>query len=1267
MNAKSNPGQNGEKDQPMKTTRLFRTQTRFAAVTICAALFTPYRTAQAAVAATAALLILAANSAVAADRTWVGNGASAIWGGVANWSPSGPANGADSTAYFTNTFNNGYRITVNTARIIGHIVFTDPANLSDLTLAKHANDYALTLAVSSNSPVINVTQSGRTITVETVVAGAAGLTKDGRGTLILARANTYTGTTAANAGTLRVTTEGSATTGVLVAGGATISILVAANDGQWIVAGDWTNADNSVVRIDYGDTAPSVAVAPIQVASLFPGANVTLQIAANSFAGLVAGQSYPLITWTTSGPANASAFVNLIVTKGIVANLSVTGSTLFLNITANTAGALSWNTGNGNWDTNSAHWLGTSGAAIYKDAVDAVLFDDAPGATGNPTVTLDSLLSPVSVTMNSASHDYTLRGNGGLAGDTSLTLEAANIRTLTLGTASTYSGDTTISGGTLRLGADNVIPDGTGKGKVTVNAGSTFDLNTFSEAINSLSGDGVVDTVAGGTATLTVGADNTGTTFSGAFQNTAGTLNLVKVGTGLLTLSGANTFTGTVMINAGTLTLNSPDTLATVSGLTLAGGTVLNPTVDNVVINGPITLGANGTTSQINGSRAGAGVGTVYTLTLNGAIAGAGNLIFNGGNQNGTAPTIILNAQSTYAGSTLITCDPNASAGLNCYVKLGTNNALPSTTVLTLDGRNGVSGGRAVALNLNGFDQTLAGVTNIPRNATRQQLVINDNATPATLTVNNATDYTFSGQLGVLGGENFGLAKTGTGRLVLTGDNAYYGGATVANGSLFISTAQQSAFQDFQVNSGAGFGIVNLGGLQSAQANNLALGNGSGPTSLSFSNVADPSTPVLTAYGFVTLNGNCTIRIEDKVRLAAGSQYPLLSCWGGIVTNSGTGFSLALPAGVHAVLTNDPTPSSIALIVTAIYSSEMLTFEWGNTPGAIAGTNITLIVPYDTDVAALSPTYTVSADATGSPASGTVQNFTTPRTYTVISGDGSITNVYTVTVIKSASIRAVDIVEVAASTEYNATTYAAVNAFNGSGLSADGNTHAASGWWCSASSIPVADQWVKVRFDRSYPLSHLRVWNYNESGYLEIGIQSADIYVINSDEDPGNNTHLNGLPFNPTGWARILANQTFVQAPSTGTITNTDPRISLGGVTARQLAIKVNANWGYGTNYAGLNEVQSYPTPLTPPTPELPGSALTISPEGVPMFNFSTMAGCTYRLVYTDDLAVPMGGWRPVTPPADGWVLGTGATMNLVDTNGLGQAQRFYRLEAANP
>ena len=55
-------------------------------------------------------------------------------------------------------------------------------------------------------------------------------------------------------------------------------------------------------------------------------------------------------------------------------------------------------------------------------------------------------------------------------------------------------------------------------------------------------------------------------------------------------------------------------------------------------------------------------------------------------------------------------------------------------------------------------------------------------------------------------------------------------------------------------------------------------------------------------------------------------------------------------------------------------------------------------VPYGSDVTSLAPTYTLSTGATGTPVSATARNFTTPQTYTVISSDLLITNVYTVTV-----------------------------------------------------------------------------------------------------------------------------------------------------------------------------------------------------------------------------------------------------------------------------
>jgi hypothetical protein len=79
-------------------------------------------------------------------------------------------------------------------------------------------------------------------------------------------------------------------------------------------------------------------------------------------------------------------------------------------------------------------------------------------------------------------------------------------------------------------------------------------------------------------------------------------------------------------------------------------------------------------------------------------------------------------------------------------------------------------------------------------------------------------------------------------------------------------------------------------------------------------------------------------------------------------------------------------------------AKNILTFVFPGLPEAvISGTNINLTVAAGTPVTALAPTYTVSPWATGSPASGTSRNFSTPQTYTITAADSS-TQTYTVTV-----------------------------------------------------------------------------------------------------------------------------------------------------------------------------------------------------------------------------------------------------------------------------
>ena len=141
---------------------------------------------------------------------------------------------------------------------------------------------------------------------------------------------------------------------------------------------------------------------------------------------------------------------------------------------------------------------------------------------------------------------------------------------------SSYGGITTISAGTLKLGANNVIPNSSA---LIVNG--TFDLQGFSDTVGSLasgsSGTRLVTSSSTGIVTLTVGGDNTSTTYSGVIQNGSGSVGLTKAGTGTLTLSGNNTYSQYTSILAGTLIAENNNALGTSGlGTSIAAGATLD-------------------------------------------------------------------------------------------------------------------------------------------------------------------------------------------------------------------------------------------------------------------------------------------------------------------------------------------------------------------------------------------------------------------------------------------------------------------------------------------------------------------------------------------------------------------------------------------------------------------------------------------------------------------------------------------------------------------
>ncbi|MGP1257250.1 MAG: autotransporter outer membrane beta-barrel domain-containing protein, partial [Kiloniellales bacterium] len=188
-------------------------------------------------------------------------------------------------------------------------------------------------------------------------------------------------------------------------------------------------------------------------------------------------------------------------------------------------------------------------------------------------------------------------------------LTQAGSGTLTLTGDATHTGGTTISAGTLRLGAAERLADG---GAVTVTGGATFDLAGNDETIGLLSGGGGV-TLGAGTLT-TGGAGNS--SFSGAISGSGG---LTKTGVGTLTLTGANSYSGGTTISAGTLQVGDGGTSGSLAGNVTNNAALTFDRSDAIVFGGVIS-GSGGLTKAGGGS-----------LTLTGTSSFTGGTAVTGG------------------------------------------------------------------------------------------------------------------------------------------------------------------------------------------------------------------------------------------------------------------------------------------------------------------------------------------------------------------------------------------------------------------------------------------------------------------------------------------------------------------------------------------------------------------------------------------------------------------------------------------------------------
>ncbi len=142
---------------------------------------------------------------------------------------------------------------------------------------------------------------------------------------------------------------------------------------------------------------------------------------------------------------------------------------------------------------------------------------------------------------------------------------------MTLATANSFSGATAISQGVLQLANSNALQGSTVS--VNANSGLKFSPGVGTFNLGGLAGSGslALSDTSGGNVALDVGGNSSTTTFSGTI---GGAGSLAKYGTGMLTLSGTNGYSGGTSIYAGIVQAGNNSALgSSAAPLAVNGGT----------------------------------------------------------------------------------------------------------------------------------------------------------------------------------------------------------------------------------------------------------------------------------------------------------------------------------------------------------------------------------------------------------------------------------------------------------------------------------------------------------------------------------------------------------------------------------------------------------------------------------------------------------------------------------------------------------------------
>jgi fibronectin-binding autotransporter adhesin len=701
------------------------------------------------------------------------------WTNAANWGGAGFPSAAGDTAAFPVAIVSAQSINMDVPTTIASITLTTGAG-GALTIAP--NGGSLTVgAITDSSTASNVDAINAPVTF--TAAGA--ITNNSPGTLAVSGAMAIGGFALTLAG------SGPITMGSISGAGG--SVIMSGTNTDLFTGTDTYTAGTTITagtfQVNSATAVPTTTTLTVSGGTLdMDGNNVQVtNVGPGSAAGTITDSSSATGT-ATFGISAQTAILTTLVKDGphrkvgvAVANTNISAGTFTLTSANTFSGGLTLlnnatgtrlditgpftTTGTAGAITSSPFGTGpiiigqtaTDKAGIYMPAantvlLNAIVFNTALG-TDRVGIRADGIGDTLSgaITANLAAAAFSTNGTGAITltgqvtGTQGLTLDNINGTTITVTLANAagtnnYQGATNIAGtkGVLALGASNQIPDGASAGNVT-DSGS-LKLNGFSETINGLTGTGTVDGVSG-TPTFSIDNNNaTAMTFTGPIINTAGTLALVKLGTGSQILSGANTygggtsFTGTLQIGlAGTAGVLPAGTVVD-NGTLIFNRTDVVTNASNISGTGTLTQAGTGTTI-LTGANTYAGITSVTAGTLEFAKEVS---LYNDVTANWTAPNLVV-----------------ASAATLSFGVGGTGDFV-STDLDILKGLGTAAGGYKTGSFL-GIDTTDGAFS-------YGSAIANPNA----------------------GANVLGLVKLGLNSLTLTGNSTFTGGTTIKAGTLAI-------------------------------------------------------------------------------------------------------------------------------------------------------------------------------------------------------------------------------------------------------------------------------------------------------------------------------------------------------------------------------------------------------------------------------------------------------------------------------------------------